>query len=90
MQVNIDGVDYVPAPRLRNPNGTLGEVLRDARDNCGLTLEQAARASECSKSYLWELENDKGMPGLDVATRVARTYGLPLGLLGACTLRPNA
>lgn len=90
MQVNIDGVDYVPAPRIREVSGTLGQVLRECRKAAGMTLDEASAAAGCSKSHLWALENDKGMPGLDVACCLARTYGIPVGLLGACTLRPNA
>lgn len=87
--VVIDGVEYVPAMKLREPSGTLGGVLRDCRKAARMTLDQASTKAGCAKSYLWELEKDRAMPGLDMATRIARAYGIPLGLLGACTLQPN-
>lgn len=89
MNVTIDGIEYVPALKLREPGGTLGAVLRDCRKALHLTLDQASAKAGCAKSYLWELEKDRAMPGLDMATRIARVYGVPVGLLGACTLQPN-
>lgn len=35
----------------------LKEKIRELRKKKGLTLEQLAKASKSSKSYIWELEN---------------------------------
>lgn len=89
MQVTIDGVDYMPVPKLLEPKGTMGETLRAARKGMKLSLEAASKAIGCSKGYLWELEADSAMPGLDMAARISRAYGVPLGVLGAFALRHN-
>ena len=38
---------------------SLAERLREARKEVGLTLDQLSEESGLSKTYLWELENDK-------------------------------
>ena len=38
---------------------SLAERLREARKEVGLTLDQLSDESGLSKTYLWELENDK-------------------------------
>lgn len=38
---------------------SLAERLREARKEAGLTLDQLSEESGLSKTYLWELENDK-------------------------------
>ena len=38
---------------------SLAERLREARKETGLTLDQLSDESGLSKTYLWELENDK-------------------------------
>ncbi len=38
---------------------SLAERLKRARKDAGLTLDQLADASGLSKTYLWELENDR-------------------------------
>lgn len=86
MRVQIDGVEYVPAPPVQKVFASLGEALRVLRAQTGMTLEAAGKATDTSKSYIWELENDRSVPGLDLAARIARVYGVPLELLGACFL----
>jgi transcriptional regulator with XRE-family HTH domain len=40
----------------------LGEKIRKIRKEKGLTLERLAEITESSKSYIWELENNKNPP----------------------------
>ena len=35
----------------------LGQKIKSRRTQLGMTLEQLADRSGCSKSYIWELEN---------------------------------
>lgn len=35
----------------------MGDRIRELRKDMGLTLDQLASKAECSKSYVWELEN---------------------------------
>lgn len=53
---------------------SLAQRLREARKAAGLTLEQLATASDVSKTYLWELENDeegKIKPSAEVLLKIA-------------------
>ncbi|MHB8968838.1 MAG: helix-turn-helix domain-containing protein [Pirellulaceae bacterium] len=53
---------------------SLAQRLREARKAAGLTLEQLASASDVSKTYLWELENDeerKIKPSAEVLLKIA-------------------
>ena len=35
----------------------MGQRIRERRKEKGLTLDQLAAKAECSKGYIWELEN---------------------------------
>lgn len=53
---------------------SLAQRLHEARKDAGLTLEQLAAASEVSKTYLWELENDQDgqkKPSAEVLLKIA-------------------
>lgn len=46
----------------------MGDRIAAARKGKGLTLDQLAEKSGCSKSYIWELEN-KNPPRLLICTQ---------------------
>lgn len=82
--VVIDGVEYVrkASPKLL-PDGSLGDFLRVIRLSSRLTLDSAASCIGCSKSYLWELENDRSEPSLSIAKRISTAYGIALDTLAS-------
>lgn len=90
MAVIINGIEYVPRIVLKLPAelGTLGQALRAMRKASKLSLDKAAASIGCSKSYLWEVENDKSEPSLRMATEIAGAYGVPLATMAACLTRP--
>jgi transcriptional regulator with XRE-family HTH domain len=56
---------------------TLGEKLRRARDIKGYSLDDLAKVSGSSKSYLWELENRPDRrPSAEKLTEIARHLDL--------------
>jgi transcriptional regulator with XRE-family HTH domain len=55
---------------------TFGKWLRSAREFHGYTLDEVASKAGTSKSYVWELENDKCVPGLSVAGKITRVFWL--------------
>jgi transcriptional regulator with XRE-family HTH domain len=56
---------------------TLGEKLRRARDKKGYSLDDLAKLSGSSKSYLWELENRPDRrPSAEKLTEIARHLDL--------------
>jgi transcriptional regulator with XRE-family HTH domain len=55
---------------------SFGERIRNKRREAGLTLDQLAEASGCSKSYIWELENkNPPRPSADKLASIAKALG---------------
>jgi transcriptional regulator with XRE-family HTH domain len=61
----------------------LGEELRRARDEAGLSQEEVAARAEIDRSYLSQLENDKKSPTLDLLFRVCKAIGIKTSTLVA-------
>lgn len=60
----------------------LGEKLRAHRQKHGYSLDDLARLSESSKSYLWELENrDTRKPSAEKLSKIAEVLGVTTGYL---------
>jgi transcriptional regulator with XRE-family HTH domain len=56
---------------------SLGEKLREHRKRKGYSLDDLARLSESSKSYIWELENrDTRKPSAEKLTGIAAVLGV--------------
>ena len=65
-----DGVDVEDAPAVERPGATVGEQLREARANAGMTLEQVSAGTRIRVPLLRELEADRlGAPSSAVYTR---------------------
>jgi transcriptional regulator with XRE-family HTH domain len=75
MNVVIDGVDYIPKPRIR-PGQTFPQALKTARDNSGETLEQVANAVGTTKSHMWTLERGDCEPRMGLIKGLLDHYGL--------------
>lgn len=54
----------------------LGEELRKAREEAGLTQEQAAFAAKIDRSYLSQLENNHKSPTVDVLFLICDALGV--------------
>ena len=54
----------------------LGDVLRKARKDAGLTQEQLSYEAELDRTYISHLENDKKSPTVDVLFRIANALGV--------------
>ena len=63
-------------------SGSLRDKLRAHRQKLGYSLDELARLSGSSKSYLWELENrDTRKPSAEKLTRIAEVLGVTTGYL---------
>jgi transcriptional regulator with XRE-family HTH domain len=60
---------------------TVGTRLRHVRDQRGLTLEQLAERAKLSKSFLWEVEQDRSGISGDRLLRVANVLGASVDFL---------
>lgn len=76
MDVVINGARYVPESISAIPATEYHVLIKQAREAASETLEEAARAIETSKSYLWEMEQGKCQPTLATLQRVLKHYGL--------------
>jgi transcriptional regulator with XRE-family HTH domain len=57
--------------------GLLGRKIRELRLAKGMTLDELARATGSSKSYLWELEHrDAARPSGEKLVRIATALGV--------------
>ena len=62
---------------------TLGEYLRGLRlCQNEMSLDKMAEKIGCSKSYLWDVENDRVMPTLAKAAVMAKAYKTSLNQMG--------
>lgn len=64
---------------------TIGCALKRARKSAGISLSSAARETGMSKSHLFGIEGDESVPGLLIAARLGRLYGISLDSLIAET-----
>ncbi|AHD01757.1 helix-turn-helix domain-containing protein [Leisingera methylohalidivorans] len=59
------------------PDGeVLGKMIRDARKDKGLTLEEAARAAAIGRSTLSKIENNQTRPSFEIIRRLMQTLEL--------------
>jgi len=60
----------------------LGARIKELRKKRGLTLDQLADLAECSKSYIWELENKSPpRPSADKLSKIADKLGVTITYL---------
>ena len=67
----------------------LGEELRRARDEAGLSQEEVAARANVDRSYLSQLENDHKSPTLDLLMRVCDAIGIKIGNVAALHAVPD-
>jgi transcriptional regulator with XRE-family HTH domain len=51
------------------------DLLRTWREDAGLTCEQVWAGTGCSVAWLRDLEGGRGIPSLEMLSRLARFYG---------------
>ena len=60
----------------------LSKKLKKARENKSLTLEQLAKKVDSSKSYIWQIENErKNKPSFDIVVKISKILGITLDYL---------
>ncbi len=70
--------DSGPAPEpTEAPDGeVLGRMIREARKDKGLTLDEAAKAAAIGRSTLSKIENNQTRPSFDIIRRLMQTLEL--------------
>lgn len=60
-------------------NKYFGFFLRNIREERGLSLQEVEKKAKVSNSYLSQVERgDRGVPSLDILTKLAKTYDMTL------------
>jgi transcriptional regulator with XRE-family HTH domain len=78
-------------PRRRQRQGeALGKRFRHARQDMGLTLQEAAEQTGIAASSLSRFESDQSQPSFDDVLLIARSYGWPLVYFATGRLRAGA
>lgn len=67
----------------------IGAVLRQAREEAGLSQGELAKAAKLSRIYISFLENDKSSPTLDSLFRIAAVLELKASTIVARIEREN-
>lgn len=62
----------------RRKKKSMGEVVREAREDMGFTYRQAASEIGIWCSTLHDIENDKAIPRLDTAVKICNTLMIPI------------
>lgn len=68
----------------------LGEELKRARDEAGLSQDEVAARAKIDRSYLSQLENDRKSPTLDLLMRVCEAIGIKTSTIIARVERAQA
>lgn len=59
----------------------IGQRLRAARQQRGMTIQELAGRTDLSKGFLSQVENDKASPSLDTLERIAQAMDVPLAYI---------
>ncbi len=81
MIVTINGLRYVPESRSRyqwNRTLTFGQMLAQRREDLGWSLSDASHNIGISRTYLWQLEQDKGDPSFRIVVGISTAYDMNL------------
>jgi transcriptional regulator with XRE-family HTH domain len=78
-------------PRRFEPQAALGEAIRAARTEAGLTQVQLASRANINKTWISHLESGRVNPAYGTLQRIASALGMPLSSLIAAAERisPN-
>lgn len=54
---------------------SFGEQLKERRERAGMTQDQLAAKVDCTRGYISFLENNRGMPGERIYTKLVELFG---------------
>jgi ribosome-binding protein aMBF1 (putative translation factor) len=80
--VTADGWQAYPVAR-QDISNTFGAVVKKHRLAKGLSQESLAEKADVHHTYISLLERGQRVPGIDVAERIARAFGMKLSQLVA-------
>ena len=69
---------------------TLGQYMRQVRDEKDLSLREFAKRIDCSPAFISDIELGKRNPSEEVFNKIAKTLGVTVVELKQYDTRPNA
>lgn len=61
---------------MHNKPETLGHIIKEARENAGITIEALAEKANIAERYLYRIENEGKKPGFDVLHKLFRELNI--------------
>lgn len=69
----------------------LGDLIKQRREQAGMSLQDLADSCGCTKSYVWDIEQGKTVNiGLLLAARLSVALGVPVNALAAAAVDSGA
>lgn len=66
---------------------TLGEMIKQRRDALRMSLEEVADAAGCTKSHVWEMEQDRSRnPTIAMVWGLAQALSVPFPVIASAAL----
>lgn len=67
---------------------TLGEMIHQRRKALSMSLDQVAEAAGCTKSHIWEMEQDRSRnPTVSMVWGLSVALGVPFPVVAAAALK---
>lgn len=66
---------------LREIPNTLGDIIKNAREKSGITIESLANKVEITERYLYRIENENKKPSFEVLYRLVRELSISPDLI---------
>lgn len=68
-------------------SATMGEMIRQRRAALGMSLEEVGRKAGCTKSHVWELEQDRARnPTIAMVYGLSAALSVPFPIMAAAAL----
>jgi DNA-binding XRE family transcriptional regulator len=69
---------------------SMGKLVHQRRKELGLSLEEVAKAADCSKSHVWEIEQDRSRnPTVAMVWALACALMVPFPVMAAAALKTH-
>lgn len=66
---------------MREIPNTLGDIIKNAREKSGITIESLANKVEITERYLYRIENENKKPSFEVLYRLVRELSISPDLI---------
>ena len=66
---------------------TLGQMIKQRRGSLGMSLDDVAQAAGCTKSHIWEMEQDRSRnPTVAMVYGLSQALSVPFAMMASAAL----